>query len=272
VNATEPELLYPLGKAPAPTGLISRSAQAAANLSRRLKSLLRAPTALPPPLASVDNYSLVGDWPMYDRGKALDCTCAAAGHMIMAWTTLAQGACYRPSVESILAVYDNVKDRSSADPNTTCAMVTVLRWWRDKGIAEHRIQDYTHLLRGEKDSVRNSINLLGCCYIGLQLPAFLFLPGVDALQSPWTVPSSGTSEPNTRTNPKYGHAVAAVGYDDQNITFVTWGHIKTMTWTFYAAYSDEAYAVLSPDWFTNAGSPRYGLQLAALAGELERIG
>jgi len=73
-------------------------------------------------------------------------------------------------------------------------------------------------------------------------------------------------------NPANGHAVAAVGYDGADITIVTWGHIKKMTWAFYEAYSDEAWAVLSPDWFKEGRSPRYGFDIDTLAMEIDRIG
>lgn len=39
-----------------------------------------------------------------------------------------------------------------------------------------------------------------------------------------------------------------VAYDSRSLTVVTWGALQTMTWGFWAAYCDEAYAILSPDY------------------------
>ena len=41
-----------------------------------------------------------------------------------------------------------------------------------------------------------------------------------------------------------------MGYDVRNLYIVTWGALKPMSWGFYQAYMDEAYAVLSADWIS----------------------
>ena len=48
-------------------------------------------------------------------------------------------------------------------------------------------------------------------------------------------------------NPANGHCIPAVGYDARNLYVITWGEVKPMSWPFYEAYADEAYAVLSRD-------------------------
>ena len=50
-----------------------------------------------------------------------------------------------------------------------------------------------------------------------------------------------------------GHAVPVVAYDSRSLTVVTWGALQTMTWGFWAAYCDEAYAILSPDYLEQKG-------------------
>jgi len=64
------------------------------------------------------------------------------------------------------------------------------------------------------------------------------------------------------------HCIPAVGYDTRNLYIVTWGSVKAMSWEFYKAYMDEAYAVLSPDW---AKKPPNGFELKTLQADLAAI-
>ena len=54
---------------------------------------------------------------------------------------------------------------------------------------------------------------------------------------------------NAAPNQNNGHCIPAVGYDERNVYIVTWGQLKAMSWQFYNAYAEEAYAVLGHDWF-----------------------
>ena len=49
------------------------------------------PRDLPEPPASMDLASAVASWPMYDNDDLGDCTCAAAGHMVEAWSAAVGG-------------------------------------------------------------------------------------------------------------------------------------------------------------------------------------
>lgn len=51
----------------------------------------------------------------------------------------------------------------------------------------------------------------------------------------------------------------------------TWGALKSMSWQFYSAYMDEAFAVLSPDWFNAKGEAPSGFDLAGLQQDLTQI-
>ena len=46
---------------------------------------------LPSPPDAFDETTQVHDWPMYANDRIGDCTIAAAGHMIEAWTAAGQG-------------------------------------------------------------------------------------------------------------------------------------------------------------------------------------
>src|SRR5665213_2277872 len=64
---------------------------------------------LPAPPATLDLTSHVTDWPMYANDRIGDCTIAAAGHMIEAWTGEGQGKVIEVTEQSVLDAFDQVK-------------------------------------------------------------------------------------------------------------------------------------------------------------------
>ena len=85
-------------------------------------------------------------------------------------------------------------------------------------------------------------------------------------QDVWTV----TKGPNAQVGSWGGHCVCAVAFDSKTITVVTWGQLKKMTWQFWNEYCDEAYAVLSNDWF-NGGKDPSGFDVNALNADLKLL-
>jgi len=67
------------------------------------------PSKLPPPPAELDLTERVNEWPMYANDRIGDCTTAAAGHMIEAWTAAAVGQAIEISESSVLTAFDAVK-------------------------------------------------------------------------------------------------------------------------------------------------------------------
>ena len=57
-----------------------------------------------------------------------------------------------------------------------------------------------------------------------------------------------------------------IAYDASGLTCITWGALKQMTWAFWDAYCDEAYACLSKDWA--AAKAPSGFDWAALDADL----
>jgi hypothetical protein len=62
-----------------------------------------------------------------------------------------------------------------------------------------------------------------------------------------------------------------VGYDADQLWIVTWGELKSMSWDFYHAYADEAYAVLSRDFIDKSGMAPAGLDLQTLKADLAEL-
>ena len=224
-------------------------------------------TTLPAPPPERDWTTSIpsGSWGMMMNDKVGDCTCAAAGHLIQDWTANTGGQVTVPD-QDVLAAYEAV---SGYDPITGrkddgAVELDVLNYWRRQGIGGHKIQAYAALEPGNLEHVKDAINLFGGCYIGLALP-------VSAQrQTTWTVPPGGPQGPGSPGS-WGGHAVIVAAYNPRRVTCITWGEIKQMTWSFFSAYCEEAYAVLGPEWCKDGKAPS-GFDLQGLQNDLNELG
>jgi hypothetical protein len=62
-----------------------------------------------------------------------------------------------------------------------------------------------------------------------------------------------------------------VAYDSRGLTVVTWGALKRMTWEFWDAYCDEAYAIYSKDFLEPNEVAPNGFDMDALMRDLELV-
>jgi len=122
--------------------------------------------------------------------------------------------------------------------------IDVLNYWRQTGIAGHKIQAYVALEPSNTTHIMDGTWIFGGCYIGLALPKTAQAQTQN--HQPWSATAAGTTGDGAPGS-WGGHAVPVVAYDSRSVTVVTWGALQTMTWGFWAAYCDEAYAILSPD-------------------------
>lgn len=175
-----------------------------------------------------------------------NCTCAAGGHFIQVWTSQTRPAEITVADNDVLGMYIGSCNFNPADPTTDQGGIEteVLRYWQKHPLAGHKLDAVGFVAPGSRTDVRSAIWLFGGCYIGVQLP-------ISAQsQEVWDVPAGGprgSGEPGTWG----GHAVCVAGYDAAGLTFISWGKRMRMTWQFWDTYTDEAYALLSPDWFSS---------------------
>jgi len=100
-------------------------------------------------------------------------------------------------------------------------------------------------------------------YIGLLLPR-----SAQWQRDEWTLSSGADARPGSWG----GHAVNLIDYTrGKGPVCVTWGRLLPMTWQFFEAYCDEAYAVLSPDWATQKQKAPSGFDVAQLERDLAAI-
>jgi len=207
----------------------------------------------------------VQSWPMMRNDTIGDCTCAAAGHLIECWSANASTVVI-PTDDQIVVAYSAITgyDPVTGKNDNGANELDVLNYWRQTGIANQKIGAFVALEPGNHNHVMEAVFLFGGCYIGLALPMSA------QHQQVWSVPPTGPRGPGAPGS-WGGHAVPIVAYDARGLTCITWGAKKRMTWTFWDAYCDEAYAIISSDWFGNQGKCPLGFDLAQLSQDLQEL-
>jgi hypothetical protein len=242
--------------------------QAARYDPRTLMMASYTTAALPTPPDAYDlTTKMQGPWGMMENDELGDCTCAAAGHLIMEWTANAQAAMVTPTDQQIVDAYSAITGYNPATgANDNGAVeLDVLNYWRQQGIAGRKITAFVGLEPANHMHVMDSVFIFGGCYIGLQLPRSAQAQTQN--HQPWSVPSQGTTGDGAPGS-WGGHAVPVVAYDARGVTVVTWGLLQLMTWTFWEAYCEEAYAILSPDYLTAGQTNPQGFDLQQLQSDL----
>ncbi|HYL47205.1 MAG TPA: hypothetical protein VEU52_09255 [Candidatus Limnocylindrales bacterium] len=223
------------------------------------------PKALPAPPAHETWAAKVNQWPMMGNDKIGDCTCAAAGHFIEEWTANV-GPTVIPPDQSIIAAYSAITgyDPATGANDNGAVELDVLNYWRSTGIDNHKIEAYVALEPKNTEHIKDAVYLFGGVYIGVALPV------TAQNQTVWSVPPGG---PNGQGAPGSwgGHAVPVVAYDNRTLTCVTWGKLLKMTWGFWQAYCDEAYAILSPDWINSKNYSPGNFDLTTLRADLNQV-
>ena len=125
---------------------------------------------LPAPPPALDLADRVGDWPMYANDRIGDCTIAAAGHMVEAWTAESRGRPVAVSERSVLDAFDHVKRIDPATGEEGAVVLDVLGYWRRHGIGRHRIGAYAQVPVHDHELARASAWLFGGLYVGVELP------------------------------------------------------------------------------------------------------
>jgi hypothetical protein len=227
-----------------------------------------ATAALPTPPATFDlTTKVTGSWGMMENDQLGDCTCAAAGHLLMEWTANAAKKMFTPTDKQIVAAYSAITgyNPTTGANDNGAVEIDVLNYWRQSGIAGHKIGAYVALEPANHVHVMDSVYMFEGCYIGLQLP--LSAQAQVQNHQPWSVPPGG---PTGQGKPGSwgGHAVPVVAYDSRGVTVVTWGALQAMTWSFWETYCEEAYAILSKDYLDGKKQAPQGFSMAQLKADL----
>jgi hypothetical protein len=204
---------------------------------------------------------------MMENDQLGDCTCAAAGHLIMEWTANAGKKMVTPTDKQIVAAYSAITGYNPATgANDNGAVeIDVLNYWRQSGIAKHKIGAYVALEPSNHIHIMDSVYIFEGCYIGLQLPVSAQAQVQN--HQPWSVPPGGPTG-DGKPGSWGGHAVPVVAYDARGVTVVTWGALQAMTWSFWEAYCDEAFAIISTDYLDDKQESPAGFNMQQLQSDL----
>lgn len=213
----------------------------------------------------IDYLYKVTDWPMYYNDRYGDCTCAAAGHMIQAWSAFGQGNTITVDAESVLKTYEDVTGFTPTNPATDkgAYMQDVLSYWRKSGIEGHHILAFAKVDHTNQTEVVKALAGFGTLYLGINFPQ----SAMDQFnrEAPWDVVPGSPIEG--------GHAINAGYYDllEEKWKVITWGREQPMTQAFFSNYVEEAWAVISPEWLSEKGLSPQGLDLYALGRDFEAL-
>lgn len=226
----------------------------------KLRNHLAVTPAVP---AVVDWASKVISWPMYDNDRLGDCTCAALGHAVEAWTTYAAGNTLTLPVSAVLNLYEAVSGYNpvtGANDNGAVEQ-SVLQYVQQNGLGGHKIRAFAQVNHTDLTEMKQALDLFGSVYVGFQVPQSAENQfGAGQL---WTVvpgsPSVG------------GHAIDIQKWDADYIYAVTWGKLQPMTPEFWLTYGDEAWVILTDDWINAQGMSPVGLNIDALLAEFDAL-
>ena len=226
--------------------------------TRTLRLARYLTATLPAPPVSVDWSKGQTAWQMFCNDTLGDCTIAGALHVIMGWSLNAGTEAAFTDADA-LSYYEKFDDYVDGDPSTDNGgcLLDVLNDWKHQGINGHIVEAFALVDHTNQAEIKQALALFGPLYTGLQFPN-------SAMgQLGWGVTED--------TSIDGGHCVVLVGYNATGPVAISWGALYQMTWDFFAAYFDEIYAAISPDWFMLSGIDPTGLNLQQLQADLAAI-
>jgi hypothetical protein len=257
-NLPKPVINPPLGRLPRKHG---------AHIPK-LHELLGSSVAPASPPSVDYTVGLPGDLGMMLNNTLNDCSCAAFYHARQVWTFNATGKLLEIPDTQVKLLYQQAcgYDPAVPGPGPGGCCQSVLTHLLKRGapcghkVVEHeRIAAFVEVDHCDLAAVRHIIADCGVCYIGIRVPHWLTMSG-DPVPPVWDYNASLN---NTIVG---GHAAILAGYDGAGAQVISWGQTYRMTWNFFRAFVDEAYAIVHRPW-VNAKRGTPGLlppdQLAA---------
>lgn len=197
----------------------------------------------------------IDNWGVMGNDQYGNCTFVTAFHKILNWKVNEHGLSAKPTDNEVI---DFCRTQNALNGFN---VLQRLKIWRKSGILGNRIWAYLSFNTADPANFKAVINAFGSADIGLAMPS-----GWRS-QEIWGTGTGRAWRPGS-----WGlHSVPLVGYDADNFYCVTWGQIQPMTTAALLEYCDEAYAVLSPDWFSNDQLSPSGLDLPALCHDLHAL-
>jgi hypothetical protein len=187
-----------------------------------------------------------------------DCTCAALGHYVQTVTAWTKPAMVTPSDSAVLAAYE-ASGYVPGNPATDKGwfVTAAMDYLRINGLEGHHIAGWVNCQPGNLSDLKNAIWLCGNVNLGVELPL------TAQAQDVWDlVSTTGDGAPGSWG----GHDVLGIEWDDhrQEISVITWGGTKWMTYAFWQYYCSEQYGMVGSDWVMNSGLTPSDIPVAEL--------
>lgn len=199
-----------------------------------------------------------------------DCTCAGVYHADQVWSQASCGTTPTFPDSDVEALYHSACGYDPSNPSTDQGGIEqdVLTYVMNTGFitpaGTKKIAAFLEVDPRNLDDVRATIWECGVSYIGFNVPAFLMANGPPAV---WDVNPSGD---NSIVG---GHCVVLAGYSstDQTFKLISWGQVFAMTQAFFSQFTDETYAIASPDWIAATGNSPAGMTLQQLEQQMAAL-
>jgi hypothetical protein len=228
-------------------------------------ALYLTPGATPPP-PSVD-YSAKAAASlrrMYLNDTVGDCVIAGKMHQLGVWSgnDAAPGGVVQATDQEVLSQYHTI----CGPGDNGCVITDVLDWFKARGLqaggTKYTIDGYVAVDWTNKLEVQVALYLFGSLTIGINLPGT------------WTQGGDGSTWDATNSAIVGGHDVCCVGYNDRGVQIATWGGLRTITWAAFTSrrWIEECYAQLAPLWYGSDKLSPCGVDAAALAADLAKLG
>lgn len=209
------------------------------------------------------------DWGMLGNDTVGDCACAGIMHLVQAQSANA-GAPLHSTTAQTLALYSAVTGYNPNDPSTDqgTVLADLLAYVKANGLemldatgktVTVDIEGFASLDISSTAQLRYASYTFGGSYLGIACPQkcesdtanWNFGPGL---------PLAG------------GHCITRVGEGSAGGHIVSWGMVIPYSNSFWTAYGDEAWAVITKAWVNAQDKSPSGLDLNGLLSAIKELG
>jgi hypothetical protein len=169
---------------------------------------------------------------MFGNDRYGDCVIAARAHQTLRFEFIEQKKVLPISDKEVLNEYFKETGGGDSGLYILDSLKAWQRGWKAGG-KTYKIQVFAEIDRASRNQLKQTIFADIGAVIGVSLPASA-MKEFDA-GKPWS---------STKGRGQDGHCVFVVGYTTVGPVCVTWAQRQQMTWAWYFAYADEAYAVI----------------------------
>lgn len=190
--------------------------------------------------AIVNYFAPVAKWPILGNATLNDCSVAAAGDLNLAWNAELGHPQQTISTGIATSTYFSLTGGANSGLNDS----QLLSYWQRQGVGNTQIAAYGAINSQSIQTVKQAIRLFGGLYVTVGISSTTIAEW-NAHQ-PFSIPAGQSPTVST------AHVMTAVGYDANYVYGVSWGRLVKMTWGWWTAYAENAWAII-PEQFVTAG-------------------